>query len=128
MKSKEPRRGDERILTALACGVTVDNAAKACGVSDRTIYRRLKDPKFRRRLRELRSEILQRSAGMLTAASVEGTRTLLTLLRDQSPPAVRLGAARAVLEIGIKVREAADLADRVTALEEHLSLKPPGES
>ena len=39
------------------------------------------------------------------------------LVKEGTPPAVRLGAARAVLEIGLKVREAADVEQRLAALE-----------
>jgi hypothetical protein len=58
-----------------------------------------------------------RSAGLLTAAASESVRTLLTLQKDPAPPAVRLGAARAILELGIKVRELVDLEARIAALE-----------
>ena len=39
-----------------------------------------------------------------------------------APPAVRLGAARSILEIGIKLREAADLEERLSALEQQLGV------
>jgi hypothetical protein len=62
--------------------------------------------------------MVKRAAGMLTAAATEAVRTLLSLQKDSAPPAVRLGAARAVLELGIKVRELAELEARIAALEE----------
>ena len=37
-----------------------------------------------------------------------------------TPPATRLGAARAVLEIGLKIREIVELETRIAALEEQL--------
>jgi hypothetical protein len=58
----------------------------------------------------------------LTAASTESIKTLLTLQQSGVPPATRLGAARAVLEIGIRLREAADLETRLAALEERLNV------
>ncbi len=60
--------------------------------------------------------MVKRSAGMLTAAAGEAVRTLLSLQKESVPPAVRCGA-RAVLEIGIKVRELADLETWIAALE-----------
>lgn len=86
----------------------------------RTVYRRLEDPAFRRRVQKLRCEIVQRTAGALTAAATEAVKTLLELLKVTSPAAVRLGAARSVLEIGLKVREVAELEERMTALEEQV--------
>jgi len=108
---------DDRLLMALACGATVEAAAQAAGLSKRTVYRRLKDPAFRQRLQDLRAEMVQRTAGTLTAAGGEAVKTLLALLKEAIPPTVRLGAARAVLEIGMKVRETAELEQRLAAVE-----------
>src|SRR4051794_21288395 len=112
------RKGaDEALLAALACGATVEAAAKAAGVSAGTAHRRLRNVSFRNKLLEARGDIVRRTAGALTAASQESVRTLLTLQREPTPPAVRLGAARAVLELGLKVREAAELEERLAQLE-----------
>ena len=111
------KKEDESLVLALACGATVEAAARQCKLHERTVYRRMEDPAFRARVQEARGEMVRRSAGMLTAAAGESVRTLLALQRDPTPPAVRLGAARAVLELGIKVRELADLEARIAALE-----------
>jgi hypothetical protein len=116
------RNTDHQLLMALACGVTVENAARQAGISPATAYRRLADPAFIQRLRALRGDMVQRTAGTLTAASGESVRTLLELQKPSAPPAVRLGAARSVLEIGIKMREAADLEERLSALEQQLGV------
>jgi hypothetical protein len=60
------------------------------------------------------------SSALATAAANEAVRTLLELLKGASPPAARLGAARAVLELGMKVRETAELEQRLAALEEQV--------
>jgi hypothetical protein len=114
------KSANDKLLMALACGATVEAAARGAGVSRRTAHRRLKDPEFSRRLRQTRTELTQRTAGMLSGAGGEAVKTLLTLMRDPTPPAVRLGSARAVLELGIKVRESAELEERVADLEERL--------
>jgi hypothetical protein len=116
------KKNEDALLLALACGATVEAAARQCQLSDRTVYRRLKDPEFRSRLQAVRSDMVQRAAGMLTAAAGEAVRTLLALQKESAPPAVRLGAARAVLEIGIRVRELADLEARIAALEAQAGL------
>jgi hypothetical protein len=66
--------------------------------------------------------MIKRTAGALTAASTESVRTLLELQKASAPPAVRLGAARSILEIGIKLREAADLEERLSVLEQQLGV------
>jgi hypothetical protein len=114
------RNADESLLMALACGATVDNAARQAGISKRTAYRRLADPAFGRRLQQMRGDMVSRTSGTLTAAAGEAVRTLLELLKNPTSSAVRLGAARAVLELGMKLREVAELEARLTVLEQHM--------
>jgi len=121
MARQKRRRADDRLLLALACGATVEQAARQCGLSESTAYRRLAEPDFRQRLQQIRGDMVQRTAGTLTAAATEAVRTLLDLQKPAAPPPVRLGAAKAVLEIGMKVREAAELEERLAALEERLA-------
>ncbi len=120
MNQHGKRGSDDRLLMALACGATVENAARSTGVSDRTVYRRLKDPAFQRRLQQLRADMVQRTAGVMIAAATEAVKTLLSLMKPEIPPAVRLGASRAVIELGLKVKEVSDLEARLVALEEQL--------
>jgi len=116
------KNADDALLLAVACGVTVENAAAKAGVSTRTATRRMADPTFQKRLRAMRLDMVQRTMGALTAAGQEAVRTLLELLKG-STPSVRLGAVRMVLEMGIKMREVADLEERLAALEEQLAAK-----
>jgi hypothetical protein len=116
------KKEGETLVLALACGATVEAAARQCQLSESTVYRRLRDPKFKARVQDARGEMVRRSAGMLTAAAGESVRTLLALQKESITPAVRLGAARAVLELGIKVRELADLEARLAALEAQAGL------
>jgi hypothetical protein len=118
MAQKGKRSGEHLLLLALACGATMEGAARQSGVSESTVYRRLRDPAFTRQIDNLRAEMVQRTAATLTAAGSESVKTLLALQQATNPPAVRLGAAKAVLEIGAKLREVADLEQRLAALEE----------
>jgi hypothetical protein len=120
MSGTRRKRGEEVLLTALACGATVEGAADKAGLSVRTVYRRLADPNFQVRLRQERAEWARRTAGLLTAASPGSVRTLVELQGLSAPAATRLGAARAVLGMGLKLREESDLADRVAQLERRL--------
>ncbi len=106
------------LLLALACGATVENAARKAGVSERTVYRRLAEPEFRRQLTDLRTDMVQRAAAMLTAASMEAVKNLVALQNPSISAAVRLGAARSILELGTKLRESAGLEERLAALEQ----------
>jgi hypothetical protein len=83
------RHADEQLLLALACGAMVQAAAQKVGLSPATVYRRLQEPDFKRRLQELRADMVQRTSGMLTAAAGEAVKTLLTLQKETTPAAVR---------------------------------------
>jgi hypothetical protein len=115
------RAADEKLVIALACGSTVENAARQAGVGETTVYRRLKEPAFQAMLNTARQEMIQRTANMLTAASLESVKTLLRLQGDGVPHAVQLGAAKAIVELGAKLRESAELFARVAALEQQLA-------
>jgi len=121
MATRKKQRPDQRLLLVLACGATVENAARQCGISESTVYRRLADPEFSRQIQTLRNDMVQRMAATLTAAGTEAVKTLLVLLQATNPAPVRLGAARAVLEIGVKLREVADLEQRLAAVEQMLT-------
>ena len=122
MSQRRRRKAEHKLLMAFACGATVESAARQAGVSESTAHRRLEDPEFRQQLQAMQTEMIKRTAGALTAASTESVRTLLELQKPSAPPAVRLGAARSILEIGIKLREAADLEQRLSALEQQLGV------
>ncbi|HET6576246.1 MAG TPA: hypothetical protein VFG68_21775 [Fimbriiglobus sp.] len=115
------KKNEDALPVALACGATVEAAARQCRLSERTVYRRLGDDGFRKRLAGVRADMVQRAAGMLSAAGMESVRTLLELQKPGVAAPVRLGAARAVLEIGMKLREVVDLEARLAALEEQLA-------
>jgi hypothetical protein len=110
------------LLQALACGATVENAARKAGVCERTVYRHLADAAFCRRLSQLRTEMVQRTAGMLTGAGMGSVKTLLDLQGDASvSPSVRRRSARDILELGLKLREIAELEQRLAAVEARLA-------
>lgn len=121
MEPTTPRRGrkraDEAFLAAIACGASIDNAAAKAGFSKRTGFRRLQDPDFRKRLAELKADTVRRGAAMLTAATLEAIKTLLDLQSPSAPAATRLGAARTIIELGVRLRESNDIEERLAALE-----------
>ena len=115
MIEKDRRKGDSGLIAALAGGATVREAAKLAGVGEATAYRRLDDPDFRRRVADARAERLSRAVGQLADASTEAVATLRALLSAEAET-VRLGSAKAILELGAKLRES-ELERRIAALE-----------
>jgi hypothetical protein len=117
-------RADDTLLLALATGSTVETAASQAGVSESTVYRRLADPEFADRLQQMRTAMVQRATALLTTAAAQAVQTLADLQDEKISPAVRLGAARAVLELGSKLRTEGELAGRLEAAERALGLRP----
>src|SRR5437016_3682851 len=116
MENEKRNRGDELLLSTLAAGSPVEQAARAAGVSTRTAYRRLADPAFGRRLAQARDALITGALGELVECASEAVQTLRALL-TASDERVRLGAAKATLEQLVRLRETLTLSQRLTALE-----------
>ena len=118
------RKADDPLLLALACGLSAEQAAKQSGVSVTTDYRRLDDAAFAARFDDLRAAMLARAAAILPAAAVASVRTLADLLKPANAPAVRLNAARAILEHGVKLRALVEVEARLKDLEDRVEESP----
>ena len=117
MGAGRKRKTDAALAVALACGATLESAAQKAGVSLRTAYRRLADAAFGAQVNEVRAEMVRRSTDMFTAASLSAINTLMTLQDSATSESVRLGAARAVVELGCKLREKTETTARIAAME-----------
>jgi hypothetical protein len=63
------------------------------------------------------AEMAKRTTGMLTAAGMEASKTLVALLDPSNPASVRRSAAQNILELGLKLRESTEIEERIAALE-----------
>lgn len=113
-KSKD----DEPLLLALASGLSIKAAAKKAGFGERTVHKRLDDPVFCARLSAIKSQVFSQAVAKLISAGVQAAETLTDLLGAESE-STRLGAARSILELGPKLRESAELEQRIATLESH---------
>lgn len=102
---------------ALAGGAQVQTAAKKAGVSERTLYRWLRDPNFQQAVAEIRRQAVDQAVGLLAHGSAAAALTLCSLLQATSE-GVRLRAALGVLQAGSLLRQEEDLAQRVHELEQ----------
>jgi hypothetical protein len=110
------RKRDDALAVALAAGQTLRDAAAAAGIGERTATRRWADPDFRRRVAELRADMVSRATGRMGDGMAEAADVLRALLKADSQ-SVRLGACRAMLELGVKLRDSVELEQRIAALE-----------
>lgn len=103
-------------VLAVARGATIKAAAREAGVDESTGHRWIRKPEIKARVGAVRDQLWGEAAGALAAASTEAVAALRKLLTAKSPR-IRLGAARAILESGPRLREIVDHEARLAALE-----------
>lgn len=110
----------QRVLAALLSHPTREAAARACGISARTIYRlEHSDAEFRTALEAGRRAALSDALHSLSATYPQAVEVLRRVAaNEQAQDGARVAAARAILEFGLKFSEAADLEQRIAALEQ----------
>jgi alpha-beta hydrolase superfamily lysophospholipase len=92
----------ERAILALLSERTMGRAATRCGVGERTLRRWLtEDSEFKAEYEAARSAMFQVGMSRIQALAGRAVETLEDLLGAKQYPAVRLGAARTVAEIGM---------------------------
>src|SRR5262245_24631852 len=99
----------EAVALALARGRSIRRAAEDCQAGDRTVKPALAvQLALARRVRALRAEMTQAALGLLLGGLAEAADTLRGLPRARSEQ-VGLGAGRALFELGMKLRDQAEL-------------------
>ena len=117
----------ERAIVALLSEPSIEAAAKTSDVSDVTIWRWMKQPDFRARLRDARRAVVEGAIGRLQQAATEAVTTLQRNLTCGTP-AVEVRAATAILDQAIKAVELFDVVERVEQLEARLATRAEGQS
>jgi hypothetical protein len=110
-------RKKENAIAALLTHPTIETAAAVVGVSEKSLRNWLKEPAFQQAFRDARSQVVDLALARLQEAYGLAVTSLRDLLTARSE-AVRLGACRAILELGGKLRENLDLEQRIAELEE----------
>lgn len=103
---------DEKIISALLTNGTVRAAAQAAGVSESTIYNRLKTPEFFTQLQARRAEYLRETLNAVQAKTQSAINVISEIMEDESLNAQwRLAAAESIL------RKSAELSKEVAIKE-----------
>ena len=107
----------QRAILALLSEPTISKAAENCGVGERTLRRWLTDDAiFQQQLAETRRAMFETAMNRLQPLAAEAVETLAALMRS-APPAVRLGAARTVAELGTHRDDAETILRRLDEIE-----------
>jgi hypothetical protein len=108
----------EALIASLLTHPTVAQARTAVGIAEATATRWLKDPTFAKAYATARREALREAMTCLQQGMLAAVDTLrAVMLADETPPAVKVSAAKTVLEMGLRTFEIEDHEARITALE-----------
>lgn len=107
---------DSLLAACLAAGKTVQAAATEVGVGERTVYRRLQETEFRGKVAALRGQMMDNVVGRLSEAAGQAFQKLQSLLEADSEP-VRLGAAKAIMDQMLRMRESIEFETRLREME-----------
>lgn len=107
------------VIAALLAGNSIEQAARACDVGARTIYRWFQlDAPFNAALAEGRRAALHTAVNQLAHTGHDAAAVVTKIMRDpKASPAVRLRAALGVLDILMKWNELQDFDARLKRLE-----------
>ena len=110
----------ERAILALLTEKSIGKAAAKCGVHEKTLRRWMADDEeFKRALAEARHLTFEAAMNRVQALMGQAIDTLTKLMSPRLPPAVRLGAARTVAELGIHRDDADTIMRKLDEIEAH---------
>ena len=108
----------EQAILALLSEATIGRAAEQCGVGERTLRRWLsEDGAFRAEFEAARHSTFEAGMHRIQALTSRAVDTLEDLLGATKFPAVRLGAARTVAELGIHQHDAETIMRKLDEIE-----------
>jgi hypothetical protein len=107
-------------LVGLLKSRSVKEAADSSGVSERTLFRFLRDPAFSEHYQRMRRQVVEAAVLRLQADASDAAQVLRDVARDSAAPAAaRVSAARLTIELAYKGIEQGDLQQRIGSLEEY---------
>ena len=107
-----------KFIAAMVSSPTIAEAANVAGIAEKTACRYLGDPVVKRALSKALDDALSQATTRTVSAMGAAVGTLEEIHQDaEQPAAARVSAARAILEGGPKLKDAVDMAARVSALE-----------
>ena len=122
--SSQLDRKKQSAISALLTNPTIEKAAQAVGVSEKTLWRWLQLPEFSAAYQQARTEVLEQTISVLHKATGAAVAALVRNLKC-GKPAVEVRAALGVLDQTFKAREMLETEARLKAVEEMLEHSQP---
>lgn len=112
---------DNQLISALLSSATIKQASDEVGLSEQSVYSRLRKPDFRKKLQSARNDQFQVISSKLEDANFKALDTLINILDDKEVSAgVKVRASQTLLDLSLRNREQADILTRIQNLEEML--------
>ena len=110
-----------RALPIIAASLSNAQAARDVGVHESTLYRWLENPEFRNELDSLRREASELAVTEIQSAMLQAVSVVIDATRSENE-AIRLRAARELLQLGLRIGEIEKLRHDIRSMEELLPL------
>ncbi len=107
----------EKALTALLESATITEAAKKCGLSEKTLRRYLDDAEFQKEFRAARRVVFEQNIVRLQSLHAGAVDTLERNLNCENP-SVEVRAAQIIIEGNRKDFETLDILERLEKMED----------
>lgn len=118
MADDELTTPQQRAIAALLSTKSVAEAAKQAKVAERTLFRWLAEPEFKRQLGIAERELVSTATRRLLQYQDAAITTIVSIMADRQYSAgVRLRAATTVIDTMLRLRELFDLEERLSTLE-----------
>ncbi len=104
-------------IVALLSEPTLGSAATRCGVNERTLRRWLAQPVFHAEYAAARQAMFEAALSRAQALAARAIETLEDLLGGTQQASVRLGAARAIVDLGIHHHDTDTIVQRLSEIE-----------
>lgn len=112
---------NEQIIAELLSSVSIRAAAKKLDLQEKTIYKRMKQPEFKKLYADARADVISQATARLQNFANQAVSCLaLVMSKQEYAPQVRVNAADAILRYCLKFSEKADITDKIEALEKVL--------
>ena len=112
---------DNQLISALLSCPSIKQASESVGLSEQSVYSRLRKPDFRAQLQNARDNQFQVISSKLEDANFKALDTLIGILDDSEVSAgIKVRASQTLLDLSLRNREQADILTRIQNLEEML--------
>ncbi len=112
---------DNQLISALLTCPTIKLASEKVGISEQSVYARLRKPDFRMKLQSERNTHFQVISSKLEDANFKALETLINILdNDEVSAGIKVRASQILLDLSLKNREQVDILQRIESIEEML--------